>query len=263
MPYRMYIDECGTDDTVSCHLPMHQHLAITGVILDLDVVRDVATPRMNALKQKHFPLPDPDGEPVILHRSDFLARKGVFGRLNDEEAMKGFLTDLEQYLFNLDHKVITVVLDKKAMMERAHWRNKEPYHYCAEVLAEKFVQFLERKEATGDVWAESRKLLKNKRLQDAFEGVCRTGSNYVRDPARYAARLSSFEITFREKKHNTTGIQIADTYAKPSMDRVMLQKNAQLVRTPFSKQFGALLYVHKYDASDTGYKWGYGMKYLP
>jgi hypothetical protein len=261
VPFRMYIDECGTDDIVSCHLPEHQHLALTGVILDLDVVRDIATPRMIDLKNKHFPEEDPDGDPIVLHRSDFLAHKGRFHTLSDEARMSAFIADLEQYLFDLEHTVITVVLDKDAMMKRAHWRNKEPYHYCAEVLAEKFVQFLERRKAVGDIWAESRKSAKNKRLQRAFEGVCKTGSRFV-DPARYGANFSTFDITFREKKHNNTGIQIADAYAKPSMDRIMLQKNKHLVRSPFSKRLGALLYVHKYDRAANGEQWGYGMKYL-
>jgi hypothetical protein len=263
MSYRMYIDECGTDDIVSCHIPQHQHLALTGVILSLDHVRDVATPRLDELKRRHFNHRDPDAGPVVLHRSDYLAKKGDFGCLASEAAMTSFVDDLAQYMFDIEHTVITVVLDKDAMMKKSHWRNKEPYHYCAEVLAEKYVQFLERFESTGDVYAESRKAAKNRRLQKAFKAVCENGSEYVRDPARYRARLTSFDIEFREKKHNNTGIQIADTYAKPSMDRIMFERDNRYQRTPFSERFGALLYVHKYDRSATGYRWGYGMKYLP
>ena len=258
----MYVDECGTDDIVSCHIPQHQHLALTGVIISLENVAAVATPGLDALKARHFAHRDPDAPPLILHRSDFLAAKGDFQSLSRTDAHNAFVTDLEHYLSELDHTVITVVLDKHAMMNRFHWRNKEPYHYCAEVLAEKFVQFLERNDSKGDVFAESRKNIKNKRLQAAFKNVCETGSQFVTDPARYSRRLSSLQIEFREKKHNNSGIQIADIYAKPSMDRIMWHKNNQYPRSPFSVRFGKLLYSQKYDRSPRGNQWGYGMKYL-
>lgn len=258
----MYIDECGTDDIVSCHIPQHQHLALTGVILSLDDVRNVAVPGLDELKAKHFPGRDPDSPPLILHRSDFLAAKKEFHRLRDKLAQDSFIDDLEDYLAKLKHTVITVVIDKHAMMNRFHWLYKEPYHYCAEVLAEKFVQFLERNDSTGDVFAESRKNIKNKRLQNAFLQVCENGSQFVADPGRYAKRLSTFDIGFREKKHNNCGIQIADVYAKPSMDMVMWQRDKQYPRSPFSIRFGRLLYDKKYDRSPAGYQLGYGMKYL-
>ena len=263
MPYRMYIDECGTDDVVSCHIPQHRFLALTGVVMALDHVANVATPRLNDLKLRHFGDRDPDGPPLVLHRSDYLGRKGDFGCLSDQVRMEAFQEHLEAYLRAIDHTVITVVLDKHAMLNRAHWRNKEPYHYCAEVLAEKFVQLLERKQSTGTIYAESRKGAKNRRLQDAFSQVCQTGSQFVRNFARYAARLETFSIEFREKKHNNTGIQIADTYAKPSMDRIMWHRDNQHMRTDFSKRFGAILWDAKYDRSPAGSRWGYGAKYLP
>jgi hypothetical protein len=231
--------------------------------MDLAHVAASATPRLDALKLAHFGGRDPDGPALVLHRSDYLGTKGDFGRLAEQNRMDAFQDALEAYLMDTDHTVITVVLDKHEMLNKVHWRNKEPYHYCAEVMAEKFVQFLERHNSTGDIYAESRKGAKNHRLQAAFTAVCNQGSQYVRDPARYAAALSTFQIEFREKKHNNTGIQIADTYAKPSMDRIMWQRDKQHARTDFSRRFGAILFDHKYDRSANGYQWGYGMKYLP
>lgn len=114
-----------------------------------------------------------------------------------------------------------------------------------------------------DVWAESRKDRKNKALSRHFRGACERGTKFVSDPQRFADRLTSFDIEFREKKHNNTGLQIADVYAKPSHDRVLLLRDKDHPRTPFSTRFGDLLWDEKYDRRWDGIRSGYGMKYLP
>lgn len=262
--YRLYIDECGTDDTVNCHVPRHQFLSLTGVIVSVDHIRTTAAPRLEALKRKHLPHIDPDGPPVVLHRSDYVAGKGVFHPLQDPTKFAAFENDLHAFLNSVEHRVITVVLDKNAMLGMRHWRNKEPYHYCAEVLAEKFVQYLERRDGVGDVFAESRKEKKNRALSDAFRKICEVGTRFVPNPGRFSARLTTFDIAYRTKHHNVAGIQIADTYAKPSFDRIMFERDKSHARTAFSSRIGELLFLSKYDLSiGTGARWGYGMKYLP
>lgn len=263
MTYRMYIDECGTDDIVNCHIDQHRHLALTGVIISHEAGIEYANPQLSDLKHKHFPRADPDAPPVILHRCDFLGGNGPFQPMQDDAKLKAFCDDLYEYLAGLPHTVITVVIDKFAMLRMEHWALKEPYLYCAEVLVEKFVQFLERADSTGDVWAESRKNRKNKVLQRHFTKACHDGTLYVSDPARIAARLTTFDIQFREKKHNCTGLQIADVYAKPSMDRILSPRIQGYAVSPFSARFGQLLVDQKYDRSATGRLSGYGMKFLP
>jgi hypothetical protein len=261
MLYRLYIDECGTDDVVNCHLPQHRYLALTGVMMSLAHVREVVAPAIDALKRAHFPQHDPDGSPLVLHRSDFLAAKGSFQPLANPERMEDFVADLTNMLAHIDHTVITVVIDKEAMLRRSHWKNKEPYHYCSEVLIEKYMLCLERKGARGDVFAESRKSRKNKALQEAFTEVYSKGTRYLRSD-KISERLTTSTIKFREKHHNTPGLQIADAYAKPSMDRVMYQRDKTWQRKPFSVRLGKLLYEEKYNRSPHGEPWGWGMKYL-
>lgn len=263
MTYRMYVDECGTDDIVSCHLEPHRHLALTGVIISHQAGVEHANPGLTSVKDRHFPRADPDAVQIVLHRSDFLAGKGPFQALQTPANLSSFSNDLFDYLRALEHTVITVVIDKLAMLRKHHWTNKEPYHYCAEVLVEKFVQFLERADSTGDVWAESRKDRKNRALQHHFTSACQAGTRYVADPARIAARLSTFDIEFREKRHNCTGLQLADIYAKPSMDRILMPRIQGYKVSEFSRRFGQLLVDHKYDRSPSGWLSGYGMKHLP
>ncbi len=261
MLYRLYIDECGTDDIVNCHIPQHRYLALTGVMMSVSHVREVVTPTIEALKRKHFPDHDPDDTPLVFHRSDFLAAKGVFQPLSNPERMEDFIADLTTTLSAIEHSVITVVVDKEAMLRRKHWTNKEPYHYCAEVLIEKYILCLEREKAKGDIFAESRKSRKNKSLQDAFTEVCARGTRYV-SSEKISERLTTSTIKFREKQDNTIGLQISDIYAKPSMDRIMYQRDRTWQRKPFSIRLGKLLYEEKYNRSLQGEPWGWGMKYL-
>lgn len=263
MPYRMYIDECGTDDIKSCQAIEHRHLALTGVIISLADVASAATPGLNDIKSRYFPAADPDETPIVLHRSDFLAAKGRFHCLANQQKMADFQDDLYAWLKALPHTVITVVIDKQAMLGRSHWSLKEPYHYCAEVLAEKFVQFLDRKQSTGDVFAESRKEKKNTALSSHFRTACEKGTRFVSNPERFTKRISSFDIRFLEKKHNNTGLQIADIYAKPSFDRIMFARDKAHTRLPFAIRFGELLHELKYDRRWDGELRGYGMKYMP
>jgi hypothetical protein len=48
--------------------------------------------------------------------------------LSDPAKFREFEDALHQYLSVLPHWVITVVIDKYAMLKKDHWKLKEPYH---------------------------------------------------------------------------------------------------------------------------------------
>ena len=48
--YRLYIDETGNADLKASRDPNHRYLSLTGLIMDLDHVRDKAAPGFEALK---------------------------------------------------------------------------------------------------------------------------------------------------------------------------------------------------------------------
>ena len=67
MAYRIYIDEVGNPDLESSDNPNHRFLSLTGVIVDLQYVKDFLHPQMEELKSTFFNS-HPD-EPVILHET--------------------------------------------------------------------------------------------------------------------------------------------------------------------------------------------------
>jgi hypothetical protein len=72
--------------------------------------------------------------------------------LNDrfERWLLNFLTETE-------YRVITVVIDKGAMIRKTYWLQRHPYHYLMKILVEKYVQWLERNGCVGDIMPEMRK----------------------------------------------------------------------------------------------------------
>lgn len=135
MKFRLYVDEVGNSDLESSDNPNHRFLSLTGVILDLEFVRETAHPQMESLKTRFFQS-HPD-DPVILHRKEIVNAKAPFENLRDPNIRSSFDRELIDLMRTWDYTVVTVCIDKKSHKEAyAVWRN-DPYHYCLAVLLER------------------------------------------------------------------------------------------------------------------------------
>jgi hypothetical protein len=66
LKYRIYVDEVGNSDLESSTNPNHRYLSLTGVVIDLDYVKNIVHPEMEERKTRFFDS-HPDG-PIIFHR---------------------------------------------------------------------------------------------------------------------------------------------------------------------------------------------------
>ena len=222
MRYRLYIDETGTDDLTHVHLPEQRHLCLTGIIMHLDHVENFATPAMNRLKQEFFSQsntgrwkdPDDTHQYIVFHRGDMVRKKGPFGVLNQENVRTAFDLSLLAYLQDTNFVVLSVVLDKTAMLRKLFWREKNPYHYLLQIMVEKYALWLRRKGAVGDVMAEKRHGRKDIALAEAFTNVIEQGTYYAHAEL-IKSRLAAHTLKLRSKQENVTGLQIADLLAQP------------------------------------------------
>jgi hypothetical protein len=260
MSYRLYVDEVGNDDIGNVSDERHRYLSLTGVAMKLADTRDVLTPRLDKLKRDIF-RSDPD-VPIILHRKDLLQRKGIFGKLNDPTLRASFDTETLSIIAETPYSVITVLIDKKGMLNQKHWINRHPYHYLMEILVEKYVQFLERRGSTGDIMPEKRHGRKDIALQIAFDSVREQGSDYV-SRRMIAERIPSGTLKLRSKRENVAGLQLCDLIAHPSHIDVRSRARHSVEIGPFAKQITKILADEKYDRSRSGQIRGYGVKYLP
>lgn len=202
MKYRMYVDEVGNADLGASTDPNHQYLSLTGVVMELDYVEETAFPRLERLKAKYF-ASHPD-EPVILHRKELVNQKPPFDCLRDLETRRRFDRDLLQLLEDLDYMVITAVIDKLEHLNRYHAWRFDPYHYCLTVLVERFVRWLAKQDAVGDVMVESRGGQEDMRLKRVFEHLYENGTDFV-GPELMTARLTSRQLKVKPKANNIAG----------------------------------------------------------
>jgi hypothetical protein len=215
--YRMYVDESG-DHTYSEN---KRYLALTGVIFETKNYKEVFHPIFEAFKQKHFPH-NPD-DPVILHRREIVDRSGPFWRLRDLEQEKNFNAELLELLTAQKFSIITVVIDKKAHIERYGEHALHPYHYCLVALLERYCGVLNFHNVQGDVLAESRGGREDMQLKEAYRNVYESGTSF-RKLDFFQKTLKSKEIKIKPKTANIAGLQIADLLAHPCKIEILHEK---------------------------------------
>lgn len=257
--YRIYIDEVGNPDLKSSKQPDHRYLSLTGVIFDLNYVKNTLFPHIEALKTKYFNS-HPDS-PIILHRKELVNKSHPFKALKNPEVSAAFNSELLDRFKEWDFTVITVVIDKYEHDQRYSVWKYDPYHYCMEIIVERFYNFLTDRRGIGDVMVESRGKKEDQRLKKSFTRIYENGTSFIRDD--YLKKvLTSKELKLKPKSANVAGLQIADLVAFPSR-RYILLKYGHLTdnRRTFNDEIMEIL-REKYFRKGTRLD-GWGMKWLP
>jgi hypothetical protein len=258
--YRLYIDEVGNSDMGASQDPNHRYLSLTGVILELGYVDEVVHGQLEDLKRRFFG--SHADEPVILHRKELVNRKPPFETLRNPETEAKFNLELLRLLREFEYTVITTVFDKLEHQQRYQAWRFDPYHYCLDVILERYVMWLQRRNAPGDVMAESRGRKEDLRLMTSFENVHRKGTGFV-DAELFAAALTSRQLKVKSKANNISGLQVADLLAHPSFKAARARLAGEPLPANFGGEIARILLDAKYDRSGGGTIDGWGIKWLP
>ncbi|MBY0478941.1 MAG: DUF3800 domain-containing protein [Chitinophagaceae bacterium] len=261
MKYRIYIDEVGNSDIKSSANEDHRFLCLTGVIFRLDYVSEVLQPELEALKAKYFGS-HPD-DPVIFHRKELVYKKHPFQVLANPETSKAFDEEFLQLLAKWDYKVIGVVIDKQEHNNNyADTWKYDPYHYCQEILLERYKLFLNIQNASGDVMIESRGGKEDIRLKKSFRTLMDKGTNYL-TAEELNERITSKELKVKAKGANVAGLQLADLIDH-SVRRYAFKNILKMDdgKTTFSDAIIDVLAASKF-FKYKGRIYGYGVKKLP
>lgn len=257
--YRMYIDESGNSEIGQFISEHERFLCLTGVILDLEYVNKTFAQELESFKAKFFGYNADD--PLILHRKDIMNCRGKFSVLKNEKIREQFNRELIENLKKWDYCLISVLMDKKEVFDIYREWAKHPYHFCIEVLLEKYYAFLKYKDAVGDVLIESRDKADDRKLSSVYKNIFQHGTSYI-DGESLRERLSSIEIKIKPKSANIAGLQIADLLVTDLRNRMLCKYK---LRKNQPDSFGNKLtdaIIPKIFRHNKKY-WGYGLKKLP
>ncbi len=217
--FRLYIDESGDHTYSKLDDKGHRYLGLLGVWFrsDYDAVFREGLER---LKSSIFP--KHAVAPVVLHRTDIIAKRHAFGILADPDKQKAFDDGILALITEHRFRVMAVVIDKK--LHRFRYSNPaHPYHYCVEALLERYTRWLNDHECVGDVMAESRGRNEDNNLREAYASFYTHGCTYAPPPLIQSV-LTSKEIKIRRKSENIAGLQLADVLAQPLKASILVEK---------------------------------------
>lgn len=255
--YRLYIDESGGPSYRNCDNPEHRYLGLTGIIIEKETYKKIYK-ELESLKEENFDY-DPD-EPIILHRTDIRYKRGPFRVLRDPNKEKKFEDDLINFFKDQDYKIIVVVIDKKSHKDEYAGSALHPYHYCLNVMLERYCGLLNQLNYRGDVLAESRGGKEDRELDKAYRIIYTVGSfptKYYKG-SFFQKTLTSREIKIKKKKHNIAGLQIADLLANPCKKEVLYEEGrTHKPSSPFANRILATIKSkynsHLYNGRIKGY----------
>lgn len=210
--YRMYIDETGNSDFAVTANPDHRFLSLTGIIADLDAVKTLAIPELQRIKTDILGF-DADSR-IPLHRNEIVKKQYPFHALRDPRKELAFNAAILALFKNLQYTVVTAVIDKQAHLERYGSWARDPYHYCLQVLFERYCLILNDRKAQGDVMAEARGKREDDRLRDAYFRLHELPAPIRREVVDKC--ITSRRLKIERKDQNIAGLQIADLIAHPS-----------------------------------------------
>lgn len=195
--YRIYIDEVGNHDMKESLNDNERFLTLFGVIIKNQDVFDVIQPQMQEIKMRFFQK-DPD-EPVILHRKEISRYQGIFSSLQrDREKRIEFGNTMLEAYGKWPYVAIAITIDKKEHFSRYETWRHEPYHYCLEVLLERYVLFLHYRKLNGDVMVEARGTKPDGKLAKSFNRIFRNGTSNI-PSSRIQSCLTSRELKIKTK----------------------------------------------------------------
>jgi Protein of unknown function (DUF3800) len=232
--YRLYIDESGDHTFTLVDSDSHRYLGLLGAWFERDIHYRSFSNEIERFKAEIFQ-PDPDDDPICLHRKDIVERRGIFGRLRDPVLNRRFEEGLLRSVGTARFRMACVTLDKKVHQEKRYRELFHPYHYCLAALLERYAGWLEHVGARGDVMAEARGKSEDRLLSEAFEATIMTGTRF-HSAERFQKVLTSRKLKLKKKHHNIAGLQLADLLVYPLRREMILEQRGEPLPQDFSSR---------------------------
>jgi hypothetical protein len=201
--YIVYVDESGDHSLTSIdpHFPV---FVLSFCVVHKATYIDSIVPEFQRLK---FNFWGHDG--IVLHGQEIRKEKGDFHILRVADTRASFLDQLNSVIKKAEFMIIAAVIDKKRHVEK-YTAPADPYEIALVFCLERLQRYLINRgqaERTTHVQVECRGKAEDAKLELEFRRIC-AGKNII-------GKMPNLDIRFVDKKHNSTGLQLADLVAQP------------------------------------------------
>lgn len=208
MHFRLYMDESGDHGltTVDADFPV---FLLCGIII-ADQHYDALRSDMNGLKQSIW-----NSTEVIFHSRDIRKCDKEFAKLFDLEVKARFYAEVNRIIAHHRYAIIASGIRKDRYIKQVGRLSKDVYELALSFVIERAVFLMDDVRAATkslEIVIERRGGREDKLLEEHFQRLMSRGTGYVS-----AERLKAYDlrITFRSKRENINGLQLADLIAYP------------------------------------------------
>jgi hypothetical protein len=198
-----YADESG-DHSLTSIDPQHPVFVLAFCVVRKPTYIEKIVPAFQRLKFEFW-----GHDSVVLHGYEIRKAHGDFDILLNATTRTRFFDRLNAVIETADFTIIAAVIDKKRHVEK-YADPLDPYEialaFCMERL-QRYLINLGQAERTTYVQVECRGRVEDAKLELEFRRIC-DGKNII-------GKMPNLDIRFMDKKHNSTGLQLADLVAQP------------------------------------------------
>lgn len=205
--YYLYIDECG-DHQLEKFNPSFPIFTLCGVLVSSDKLEALESD-VKALKRDFF-----NNEDVIIHSRDIRKQEKAYSILQHAEIRNMFYQRINAILGQQGiYTIVCCSILKEPFVERFS-RGEDVYGLSLKYLVERAIFCMDDSAEDGllDICIERRGVKQDRSLLNYFNRLRATGTKWV-SADRMQSRLNRF--SFRYKKDNVIGLQLADLIAYP------------------------------------------------
>lgn len=219
MKYYLFLDESGDHglSNVDYHFP---GFVLCGVIFS-ELGYAGARSEINTIKQKYW-----QEKKVIFHSRDIRKCEKEFKILFDLDIKRRFYHDIDTLLSQADYTIIASAIQKQRYIKQYGRLQNDVYEIALSFIIERTVFYLDEVRAENvdlEIIFEKRGKKEDRKLETHFNHLRSRGTYYV---TLERIKKYGMKISFKDKRDNINGLQIADLLAYPIARYVIDKKRA-------------------------------------
>lgn len=217
MKYYLFIDESGDHGLITVN-PDFPVFLLCGVLVAAEEYEKVRQ-SFNRIKHTLW-----GSKEVIFHSRDIRKCEKEFSVLFDLEKKKWFYDNVNTAIVNHTYTVIASAINKNTYIHRFGRLSNDVYELALSFIIERAVFFLDDVKQTEkelEIIIEKRGRKEDKKLDEHFQRLIARGTGFVTSDRLIDYAL---KITFKSKRENINGLQLADLIAYP-IARYVIEPN--------------------------------------